>query len=119
MSTQTGSISFESTGNFSQVVKQNYATLSQIKGQFAVCSTGASTTEKIATTVPTNADWTLYAGATVTVKFTSANTASVPTLNVNGTGPKEIRDYNANELLKAAREWPAGAAIAFTYDGTY
>ena len=56
MSTQTGSISFESTGNFSQVVKQNYATLSQIKGQFAVCSTGASTTEKIATTVPTNAD---------------------------------------------------------------
>ena len=119
MSTQTGSISFESTGNFSQVVKQNYATLSQIKGQFAVCSTGASTTEKIATTVPTNADWTLYAGATVTVKFTSANTASVPTLNVNNTGPKEIRDYNANELLKAAREWKADAAIAFTYDGTY
>ena len=40
----------------------------------------------------------------MTVKFTSANTASVPTLNVNNTGPKEIRDYNANELFKAARE---------------
>lgn len=54
MSTQTGSISFESTGTISQHVKQNYATLSQIKGQFATSSTGASTAAKVATIVPQN-----------------------------------------------------------------
>ena len=52
MSTQTGSISFESTSAISQHVKQNYATLSQIKGQFATCGTGASTAAKVATIVP-------------------------------------------------------------------
>lgn len=52
MSTQTGSISFEATGGFNSYAKQNYATLSQIKGQFATCSTGASTAAKVATIVP-------------------------------------------------------------------
>lgn len=55
----------------------------------------------------------------MTVKFTSKNTAVTPTLNVNNTGAKTIRDYNGNELTKAAREWLDGAAIALTYDGTY
>ena len=74
MSTQTGSISFEATGGFNSYAKQNYATLSQIKGQFATCGTGASTAAKIATIVPADSGWTLYEGATVTVKFTSKNT---------------------------------------------
>lgn len=56
MSTQTGSISFESTKGLQSYAKQNYATLSQIKGQFATCSTGASTAAKVATIVPENAD---------------------------------------------------------------
>lgn len=58
-------------------------------------------------------------GTTVTVTFSSANTTTTPTLNVNGTGAKQIRDSEGNELTKAAREWAEGAAIAFTYDGTY
>ena len=52
MSTQTGSISFEATGGFNSYAKQNYATLSQIKGQFATCSTGAAAAAKVATIVP-------------------------------------------------------------------
>ena len=52
MSTQTGSISFEATGGFNSYAKQNYATLSQIKGQFAVSDTGAAVADKIATIVP-------------------------------------------------------------------
>lgn len=104
MSTQTGSISFESTKGLQSYAKQNYATLSQIKGQFATCGTGASTTAKVATIVPTDSGWTLYEGATVTVKFTSKNTTSAPTLNVNGTGAKAIKDYNGNNLTKAAYE---------------
>ena len=54
MGKQTGSISFESTGAISQHVKQNYATLSQIKGQFATSTTGANTAAKVATIVPSN-----------------------------------------------------------------
>ena len=118
MSTQTGSISFESTGTISQHVKQNYATLSQIKGQFATSSTGASTAAKVATIVPQNTGWTLYTGATVTVKFTSKNTTTAPTLNVNNTGAKPIKDFNGNDLDSDAYNWPEGAAMSFTYDGT-
>ena len=38
----------------------------------------------------------------MTVKFTSANTAGTPTLNVNGSGAKQIRDYAGNALTEAA-----------------
>ena len=54
MSTQTGSISFEAAGGFNSYAKQNYVTLSQIKGQFATCGTGAATAAKVATIVPTD-----------------------------------------------------------------
>ena len=54
MGKQTGSISFEATGGFNSYAKQNYATLSQIKGQFATSTTGANTAEKVATIVPSN-----------------------------------------------------------------
>ena len=118
MSTQTGSISFEATGGFNSYAKQNYATLSQIKGQFATCGTGASTAAKVATIVPADSGWTLYDGATITVKFTSKNTTTAPTLNVNSTGAKPIKDFNGNDLIKAAYEWPEGAAMSFTYDGS-
>ena len=119
MTTQTGSISFESTKGLQSYAKQNYATLSQIKGQFATCGTGASTAAKVATIVPEDSDWTLYNGATITVKFTSKNTTTAPTLNVNNTGAKPIKGFDGSDLTEAAREWPEGAAMAFTYDGTY
>lgn len=55
----------------------------------------------------------------MTVKFTSSNTTTTPTLNVNGTGAKQIRDYAGNTLTEAAYKWADGAALALTYDGTY
>lgn len=54
----------------------------------------------------------------MTVKFTSKNTTSAPTLNVNGTGAKSIKDFNGNNLDSDAYNWPEGAAMSFTYDGT-
>lgn len=120
MGKQTGSISFEATGGFNSYAKQNYATLSQIKGQFATSTTSANDAAKVATIIPSNTGWELYSGATVTVKFSNANSATgTLTLNVNGSGAKEIRDYNGNNLEQAARAWSAGAAMALTYDGTY
>jgi hypothetical protein len=54
----------------------------------------------------------------VTVKFTSENTTTAPTLNVNVTGAKPIKDFNGSDLTKAAYEWPEGAAMSLTYDGS-
>ena len=118
MSIQTGSISFESTKGIHSYAKQNFSTLSQVLGQFATCETGASTTAKVATIVPENSNWTLQKSTTVTVTFLSANTIAAPTLNVNGTGAKAIKDYNGNALDSNAYNWPEGAAMSFTYDGT-
>jgi hypothetical protein len=49
MTTQTGSISFESTKGLQSYAKQNYSTLAQTIGQFAKCKTGASSTNKVVT----------------------------------------------------------------------
>lgn len=56
MTTQTGSISFESTKGIHSYAKQNFSTLSQVLGQFATCETGASTANKIATIVPADSN---------------------------------------------------------------
>lgn len=119
MATQTGSISFESQGGFQSYASGQYATLAQVKGQFATCSTAAGTQAKAATIVPTDSGWALYTGATITVKFTTANTHATPTLNVNSTGAKSIRDHTSAALTEDAYKWAAGTAMSFTYDGTY
>lgn len=54
---------------------------------YGECSTAAATAAKVVSC----ADFTeLYSGATILVNFTSANTASAPTLDVNGTGAKNV-----------------------------
>lgn len=54
---------------------------------YGECATAAATAAKVVTC----ADFTeLYSGATILVNFSSANTASAPTLDVNGTGAKNV-----------------------------
>lgn len=91
----------------------------QIKGSYATSSTAKGTTAKVATIVPAVTGWELYTGATITVKFTNENTVTSPTLNVNSTGAKGIRNYSGGTLSEAERQWPAGATMSFVYDGTY
>ena len=119
MATQTGSISFETQAGLNSYAKGQYATLAQVKGQFATSSTAAATAAKVATIVPADSGWELYAGATITVKFTTANDTAAPTLNVNSSGAKAIRDHAGAALTEEAYKWKAGDALAFTYDGTY
>ena len=61
---------------------------------YAECSTAAGTASKTATICTdgdtTNTDFALTKGVSVTVKFTVNNSASNPTLNINGTGDKAI-----------------------------
>lgn len=79
---------------------------------YATCSTSASTSAK---TVVTNGTFNLVQGARVEVKFTYANTARSPTLNVNSTGAKAIYAGAASSDIF----WEANETITFVYDGTY
>lgn len=90
----------------------------KLAGQYATSSTGAGTTAKVATITPAVTGWTLYTGATVTVKFSTANTATTPTLNVNSTGAKTIKGYKGAALTEKEYKWVANDVITFIYDGT-
>ena len=84
---------------------------------YGVCSTAAGTKAK---TVTVGSDFTLATGAQVVVKFTNANSASNPTLNVNGKGAKPICQYGSTAVGTGATTtgWRAGSVQTFTYDGT-
>lgn len=93
---------------------------------FATCSTAAGTKDKVATITPETTDFTLKAGATVNVKFTNTNSYSATasshvTLNVNGTGAKNIY-YGASSAPTGTNTTPFGRANytnTYVYDGTY
>lgn len=83
---------------------------------YGTCSTAASTTAKVVTC----ADFSLVKGAIIAVLFTTANTASTPTLNVNGTGAKSI--YIGSGTVNSTTntlKWSANTLLYFIYDGTY
>ena len=77
---------------------------------YGSCSTAAGTAAKTVTID----GFELSAGVCVAIKFSNANTAASPTLNVSSTGAKAIR-LNG----QAYAYWVAGATVNFVYDGTY
>ena len=79
---------------------------------YGACNTAAATAAKVPAS--TIAGFSLYVGASVSIKFSYANSAAAPTLNVNGTGAKQIRLNGANSAY-----WVAGSTVAMVYDGTY
>lgn len=77
------------------------------------CSTaGASITKAVSCN-----SFKLAAGASIKVKFTNANTADSPKLNVNETGGKSIQWRGSN--LPKTQYWEDNAVLEFVYDGTY
>ena len=81
---------------------------------YGTCSTAATTAAKAVTW----AGFILTTGATILVKFSNANSASSPTLNVNSTGAKTII-YHGSALTSSLYYWSAGDVCEFVYDGTY
>ena len=77
---------------------------------YATCDTAAGTVAKVATLA--SGTLSLKTGATVSVKFTYANTASSPTLNIAGTGTKAMYIQGVRDVY-----WTDGATVTFTYDG--
>ena len=80
---------------------------------YATSSSSSATAAKVAT-VQSGGSFSLEVGATVSVTFSSANSAANPTLNVNSTGAKPIRTNGTPYAY-----WAAGASVLFVYDGTY
>ena len=77
---------------------------------YATCDTAAGTAAKVVSLAA--GTLSLKAGATVAVKFTYANTASSPTLNIAGTGTKAMYIQGVRDVY-----WADGATVTFTYDG--
>lgn len=81
---------------------------------FATCSTDATTAAKEAVSAQ---PFKIETGAAVAVKFDNDNTASTPTLNINGVGAKYMVTY-AN-YAPGNYYWKSGQTILFIFDGTY
>ena len=78
----------------------------------AVCATAAATAAKVGTLAPESCpDFSLVNGRTVHVYFSAANTASVPTLNLAGTGALPITYPDGSYV----GEWPAGCCLDLMY----
>lgn len=83
---------------------------------YGTCSTAADATAKTVTLT----GFSLVTGARILVKFTNSNTASNPTLNVNGTGAKSIYlRVNVSAGTSVVTSWEAGDTVEFVYDGSY
>ena len=78
---------------------------------YATSSTAGSTAAKVA--MVSSGTLTLTTGATVAVRFTYANTAANPTLNINSTGAKPIYTQGVRFAY-----WQAGATVVFVYSGS-
>ena len=82
------------------------------------CSTEAATVAKEVTI--SDPTWNLQEGNIIGVKFTVTNTATAPTLNVNGTGAKSIY-YNTGAATGTSAIYGGNANRYnyYMYDGTY
>lgn len=86
----------------------------------AVCATAAATAAKVGTLASESCpDFTLVSGRAVKVYFSTANTASTPTLNLYGTGAIPIV-YPDGSFVKTwgAGTWMILMYVSVTIDGT-
>lgn len=96
----------------------SYNDLSYIPApKYAVCSSSSSTVAKTASIV----NFKLTFGTTVKIKFSYANSATSPTLNISSTGAKSIVYYVGSTVktLTASDTWAAGETVEFVYNGSY
>lgn len=84
---------------------------------YGTSSTAAGTQAKTAAMTP-NSNFSLETGVRIAIKFSAANSASSPTLNVNSTGAKTIQ-FRGAALTSSLYYWAANSVVEFMYDGTY
>ena len=82
---------------------------------YGTCDTAAATAAKVVTCADVDV---LTSGMTIRVKFTNANTAASPTINVNSTGAKTVYRFGITAPVDDD-SWKAGEVVELLYDGTY
>ena len=97
-----------------QTIKQDGITGATVN-RFGTCSTTAGTAAK--TVSITTGTFSLEPGAKVTVKFNYKNTAGTPTLNVAGTGKKNIF-HGGTQITTGENRTLLAGTVDFVYDGT-
>lgn len=83
------------------------------KPYYGTCATAAATAAKVVTC----SGFSLKAGALIAVQFTYANTASSPSMNVNGTGAIAICGIHGTYI--STNMWIANQIVLFVYNGSY
>lgn len=103
-------------GVFSHFDKGDGKEYSIAPSAYGYCETAAATAAKVVDMT----GFELKKGVTIFVKFKERNNVANPTLNVNGTGAKVIYRYGTTRpsTNDSTNGWPAGAVLAFTYDGS-
>ena len=85
---------------------------------YGYCQTAKATVGKTVTVSPAVTE--LTTGLNILVRFQYENTASNPTLSVNGLTAKAIKRYGSTApSTSAASSWNAGAVCSLTYNGSY
>lgn len=101
-----------STSRSTEEEKENVAI-----NYYGECTDAANVQNKTATV---NDLTILTEGTKVAIKFTNSNSASNPTLNINGTGAIAMMRYGTTAIGTSDRSsWTAGTVQEFIYDGTY
>ena len=105
-------------GNADTATSSSSASVALNGNYYGVCDTAAGTAAKTVTI--SGFPSTLTAGQRVTIKFTNKNSASSPTLNVNGLGAYSLYRYGTTTVstTDGTSGWHAGAVVSFTFDGT-
>lgn len=80
---------------------------------YYTCTTGGGTAAK---TVNDASGYVLSLGGSMKIRFTNRNTASNPTLNINGQGAKTIV-YDGS-VCSSTNTWADGETVEVYYDGT-
>ena len=85
---------------------------------YGTCATAADQAAKVVTCADFDK---LITGVTVVIKFTYSNTSTgTITLNVNGTGAKNMYRYGTTKPGNyAGASWQANSIVSVTYDGNY
>lgn len=117
---QDGMPSMDITGNAGTATKLETARAidgvlfdgSTARHHYGTCSTAAATAAKTCSI----SGFSLVTGARVTVRFSYANTAANPTLNVSGTGAKAIRYRNSPIPAGYIRQY---TVLELVYSGSY
>jgi len=104
-SVESDSITDAATPNSVKTVKEAANTAKENATYYGTCATAASTVAKVVVC----SGFALTVGVRIAVKFTYANTALSPTINVNGTGA-----YTLTRLSN----WETGATVIFTWNGS-